>query len=204
MTRIIRADHHGPRLMDAALVDAHTRAARLLERAQRRAAEIIALAEASAADQLAEARAQGHEQGRAVFVTAAAELDRARDQTLDQLKPQLTLIAMAAAKHIVGRELESRPELAAQIAAPLIERLRRASLVRLRVHPSDAPLLELQLETLRDRAKLAGRLQIEPDPELSRGGCIAISEVGSLDATLDGRLQLLAHTLTQSERAGEP
>jgi flagellar biosynthesis/type III secretory pathway protein FliH len=64
-----------------------------------------------------------------------------------------------------------------------LERVRRASRVRVRVHPSDAAqLIELEAEVVED-------------PSITRGGCVVESELGEVDARLEVRLDALARAI---------
>jgi flagellar biosynthesis/type III secretory pathway protein FliH len=81
------------------------------------------------------------------------------------------------------------------MVAPLLDRLRRAHRLEIRVHPDDRAALERQLAALRGATRPSAVLQVEGDATLSRGSCVVISDVGSLDARVETQLAALARAL---------
>jgi type III secretion system HrpE/YscL family protein len=183
MARIIRADLEAPRLVPKLVADAGERAR-----------EIIAEAERQAEALRTAAQDEGRAQGRAEHAAAMLALAEERELALAAIEPQAVELALLAAKRVIGQELQHTPELVAQMVAPLIQRLRRAQSVSLRVHPDDRAALEASLASLR-AASSAGTLRIETDPSLSRGDCVLHSEIGSLDARVDTQLAALRRAL---------
>lgn len=183
MTRIIRCDQ-SPRVVPALVGDAALRAGLIIERAQARA------------DQLRdESKAEGRAQGLATLSAAFAELAAARDRELAALEPHAIQIALSAAKQIVGEELALAPERALAIVAPLIARLRRSSVLTLRLHPEDAAFVQHHASELLRSSKSAARIQVEGDAAIARGGCLVVSDIGSLDARLESRLDLMGKAM---------
>lgn len=184
MARVIKADQSGPSVIPAQIIDATERARAIVARAQERADAL-----------LADAVALGRAQGRAELAAQMLQLATERDRNLAALEPQAIEVAMLAARRVIGQELSLRPEMIAQIVAPLLERVRRAKMIALRVHPDDRAALAACLDALRDRAQLSTALQIETDPHLSRGSCLVASELGSLDARVETQLEALSRAL---------
>jgi type III secretion system HrpE/YscL family protein len=184
MARVIKADQTGPKVIPAQVVDATQRARAIVARAQEQAEALMS-----------DAVAQGRAQGRAELAAQLLQLAADRERMLAAIEPQAIEVAMLAAGRVIGQELSSRPELIAQMVAPLLERVRRAKSVVLRVHPDDRAALEPCLASLRDRSELSAALQIETDPQLSRGSIIVVSELGSLDARVETQLDALSRAL---------
>jgi type III secretion system HrpE/YscL family protein len=184
MARVIRADQSGPQLRPKVIVDATANARAILERAREQAET-----------ELQRARETGRAQGRAELAAKFVELAAERDRALAALEPQAIEIAMVAAKRIVGHELSLQSSLVAEMVAPLLERVRRAQQITLRVHPDDGAALEANLAALRDRAGLAGSLRVEADATLERGDCVLHSDIGALDARIDTQLHALSRAL---------
>lgn len=207
MSRVIRAEQRGPRVVRRVVVEATEEAEEILRRARARAAAIVeeaARAAAHAAEGAArEAADQARERARAALEPAVTALQHACDQAYARLEPHAIDIAVLAARHIVGAELESRPAAVAAIVRPLLERLKRAHTIRLRVHPADAQWLGTVLPELQRGAGVPARLVLEPDPELSRGSCMAVSDVGALDARLETRLGILQDMLRKTRSDAE-
>jgi flagellar biosynthesis/type III secretory pathway protein FliH len=183
MTRVIRCDQSS-RVVPALVGDATLRARLIIERAQAEAEQLRS-----------QAIAEGRAEGLAALSAAFAELAAAHDRELAALEPQAIQIALAAAKQIVGQELALAPERVAAIVAPLIARLRRASLLTLRLHPEDAAFVQQHLSVLLANSRSHARTQIESDAAIARGGCLVVSDIGSLDARLESRLDLMGRAM---------
>lgn len=184
MARVIRADRRGPAVVPAAIVNAEDRAqARLRD------------AEAEAERLCEQARVRGAEAASEELAHELVRLARAHEQAVAALEPQLIEIALQAAKSLVRAELQARPEQVQAIVSPLLERLRRARRLRIRVHPDDRAALEPCMQALRERDPRPLELAIETDPQLSRGGCVVQSEIGTLDARVETQLAALARAL---------
>lgn len=188
MARVIRADQRGPRIVPALVADAAVEAQAILERAH-------AQAEILRARGLAEGHEEGRNEGRAELAAKLLELAQERERMLSALEPQAIEIAMQATKRIVHQELVTRPEAMREIVTPLLQRLRRAERVTLRVHPDDQDALATWLDSLRASGTLTSPPELQSDPTLSRGSCVVISDIGSLDARVETQLQALARAL---------
>jgi type III secretion system HrpE/YscL family protein len=166
--------------------------------AREQARAIVERAQEMAVGQRARATEEGRTQGRSELAAELIAFTRERERTLRALEAQTIDIAMQVAKRIIGEELALRPELAAQMARPLLARVRRAKQVTLRVHPDDRAALEPLLRHETKGGELPGGLRLEADASLSRGGCVVISDVGTLDARIETQLDALARALLSS------
>ncbi len=107
---------------------------------------------------------------------------------LEEAESSVAAIAVAAARKVVAEELSLRPEHIRAIVGAALERVRRASRVRVRVHPSDAAHLVLS------------DVPVVEDESIERGGCVVESELGDVDARLEVRLAAIERAL----RGGRP
>lgn len=202
MTQILRAHQVGPRLVPAVLVDAHERARAILAQAAETCDSMRAAAQAEC-DTIAEraareAREQAKLEARAEFASALEALSHAREQWLVGLPPQLIELAMAAAEHIVGSELQMHPERIETIARPLLERLRRAQRIELHLNPDDEAWLRTALPDLRRDLGERAAIELTADPAIARGGCLLVSDIGAIDARLPTRFERLESALRQA------
>lgn len=119
------------------------------------------------------------------FSSETAELDQ-------QLAQQVLDVALDVARQMLRGALEVRPELILPViqdaicSLPVLGEQRR-----LRLHPQDAALArELAGESL----KIAGWTIVD-DTGIDRGGCVAATSHGEVDATLDARWRRIVGTL---------
>jgi flagellar biosynthesis/type III secretory pathway protein FliH len=176
--KIVRADRRGPAVMAGPIADAH-RAAR----------SIAAQAEHAG-------RARALEAARAELAALRLEAERARLDALAAASEQVRELALLAAQHLVQAELALKPERIAEIVEGLLARVRRAERAVVRAHPDDMPALS----RLRDEAQLA-HVELEADAGLARGGCVVQTPIGTLDASLETRIEALRQALARAAKA---
>ncbi|HEX7481394.1 MAG TPA: FliH/SctL family protein [Polyangiales bacterium] len=185
MARVIRALRRpGPSVLPAELWDARQQAHRLLEQAREQAQQ---LRERAAARGLA----QGHAQAAASLLEAA----RLRELLLRDAEAHTTRASLKVAAHLMRDALHAQPERIAALVSPLLERVRRAKLIVLHVHPLDVPALTRAVAPLCERLQLPAAVQIQPQPELQRGDCVLVSNIGELDARIETQLAELERAL---------
>jgi len=172
----------------------------LAEEAKRALAEgdaekILAAARQEAERVLKTAAHEGRERGLAavteLLVGARLVAERAR-QSADQ---ELRVLAVKIAEKILGRELQSHPDVVVDVAR---EALRHASSGRdlvIRVHPDDLAFIERGKPRLVERCRSARSVDLRADGSVPRGGCIIESELGVVDARLAVQLEAIERAL---------
>jgi F-type H+-transporting ATPase subunit b len=87
---------------------ASKRSAELLREAKEKAADIIALGDKRASEIVEEAKAQAHAEGDRIIVAAKAEIDQEVFRAKEQLRTQVSAVALAGAGKILGREIDAK------------------------------------------------------------------------------------------------
>lgn len=107
------------------------------------------------------------------------------------LEQQLVELALAVAAKVIAREVERDPTLVVGVVRDTLAELQDATVVRVRVHPEDHPLVAPHWERLRQqRGSEQGTLLA--DEHVSRGGCVVETAIGGVDGQLDTRLGQVA------------
>ncbi len=121
-----------------------------------------------------------------------AGFDREFEALEQQLATAVTRIAVQLARQVVRSELATRPALVAQVAQEAVGVvLASARQITLQVHPDDLTLVAEGAGEL-----LAARgARLVAQPAVERGGCIAESDVGSVDARIETRWAQAARSL---------
>jgi flagellar assembly protein FliH len=160
-----------------------------------------ALAEAEAIRE--RARAEGEAAGRAeaaaaVQAQAAELLDllgeavRAAQSLGDDLiatsQADSVAIGLRLAEQIVAGAIDAAPERLVDVAGQALRRLAERRLVTLVVNPSELEVLSAAVEQL--RAQLGGidSLNVQSDRRVGRGGVVARTQDGEIDATVEAQL----------------
>lgn len=140
------------------------------------------------AERLAELRRESREAARAELAADHLEVERARQALFAEAEATVTTLALAVARRLIGEDLEAHPERVRALVLESLDRVRRATRARVRVHPGDAAqLVDLDVEIITDEA-------------IERGGCVVESEIGNVDARLEARLDALAGALASARR----
>jgi len=84
------------------------RSAELLREAKEKAADIIALGDKRASEIVEEAKVQAQVEGARILATAKAEIDQEVFRAKEQLRTQVTSVALAGASKILGREIDAK------------------------------------------------------------------------------------------------
>ncbi len=162
--------------------------------------------------------AQGREAGFAAGVEEARELMEARLQQFDDVLKTLTAplealdeavveqlaqLAMAAARHLVRRELRTDPGQVVAVVREAISALPvGARKVTVALHPDDAALVR-EAFSVHEEDEDALRWKIVEDPLLTRGGCKVEAEDSRIDASVEKRLNQIIVTVLGGERADD-
>ncbi|HWK59890.1 MAG TPA: flagellar assembly protein FliH [Eoetvoesiella sp.] len=101
-------------------------------------------------------------------------------------------LAINIAGQVIRSTLDAHPEKILDTVRDILHMESNSeSLLRLRVHPDDLQLVREHLA----EDPIAGKWRLVADETLARGGCIAETALGNIDATLQTRWQRITSTL---------
>lgn len=105
------------------------------------------------------------------------------NNALEKLKSELTSAAIDIAKEVVEVELKQNSnEVAEALASGLIEELKEASKITLKVNPKDFTYISQRFEKLE-------HIKVVADAAVNEGGVVAISDIENIDAQIDKRFE---------------
>ena len=87
---------------------AEKRAAEILRQGKEKASEIIAASEKRATEIVEEAKSQAKTEGDRILVAAKADIDQEVFRAREQLRTQVSAVALAGAGKILGREIDAK------------------------------------------------------------------------------------------------
>jgi flagellar biosynthesis/type III secretory pathway protein FliH len=178
--------------------------------AAERGAEIVATAQARAAEIEQEAREAGLEIGRREGLEiAAAEAERLRtllQTTVDAIeaaqadfvaKAELHAIELAVqiAEKIVGAALEVDPERVCDVVSGTLRRIAERDRIVLELNPEDVDIVRAWLE---GEGQTWGRIEIHAERRVARGGCVARTPEGEIDARAAEQLEAAGELLRKT------
>lgn len=116
---------------------------------------------------------------------AAAEFVTA----LGSIQKELTHTALDIAKEVIGIETsEHSSKIAAKLSSDLIEELKDASKITLKVNPADHGFISEKVGSLE-------HVEVLSDRAISAGGVVAISDAGNIDSEIKKRYERLKRSL---------
>lgn len=149
---------------------------------------------------------EGQEQARAAMQEEVEEQKRAliasiellegtskeMEKQIGSLERELSAIAVDIAKEVIVKEVsEKSAEVAHALAKNLLDSLKEATKVLLKLNPQDYALLVKHFEG-------EERIKIQPDKAIAKGGVVIISDNGNLDGTILSRFQTLKKSILEN------
>ncbi len=117
----------------------------------------------------------------------------------EQVEQELIALAMAVARQIIRRELQTDPEQVVGVVREAMAELpSSARNIRIFLHPDDASLVREALNTEEDET---APWKIVEDMVLTRGGCRIESDTSRVDASVEKRLNTIVAELMGGSRA---
>ncbi len=133
-----------------------------------------------------EESAAGYADGLSQFSNSVSVLEKSAkefESALEGIKSQLVVAAIDIAKEVINVELGSgSAEVAKVLSNELIKELQSASKVLLKVNPQDHGAVSQSVGSLKN-------VEILSDGAVSKGGVIAISDAGNIDAQIAKRFE---------------
>jgi flagellar assembly protein FliH len=132
--------------------------------------------------------AQSHDQ----LSQSVKTLEKAASEfvsALSAIQKELTHTALDIAKEVIGIEThDNSAKIAAKLSNDLIEELKDASKITLRVNPADHGFISEKVGSL-------SHVEVLSDRAISPGGVVAISDAGNIDSEIKKRYERLKRSL---------
>lgn len=192
------------RIIERELVDASREAAEILERAEQQAQRILAKARAQAA----ETRQRGFQEGREeALAEHAKQLTAALlgvERMAHQMEPHYVALVTFCVEKVINMELQVHPDAVVEVVRAALADARQQREIVVRAHPQDVQALERNRNRLLEDLTRARALELRPDASVRRGGCLVVTELGTIDASLERQLEALAQALQDELRETAP
>jgi flagellar assembly protein FliH len=134
----------------------------------------------------------------ATLADSLAELSRLRERVLKNSTEDMLRLALAVAEQVIHCEVKADSTI---ILATLQEALQAAissDAYHVKVHPDDLALVMEKKPLFLASVSGLKNITLEADEAVSRGGCLIESELGQVDASIEGQLGELKQKLLSS------
>lgn len=140
---------------------------------------------------LEEAREAGFNEGLAKFNNQILHYEQRIKQMEHELQKTILPLTLKAAKKVVGRELELKPETIVDIVRQTLKPVTQSHHIKIFVAKEDKELLEKKKKELREILEQVETFIIEGKEDITHGGCIIETEAGIINASLENQWRAL-------------
>jgi len=131
----------------------------------------------------------------AVLREAAADVRGRQQDQLAELQRGAVTLAVAIASHLVHERIHLDDFAVEAIVQKAVARLKPRRAVTISLHPEDLRLLERRVDDPTSLVPPGSPLQLQSDPSLKRGDCVAVCGDVTVSWLLDDQLEEMARHL---------
>ncbi len=165
------------------LMEAHE----ILEKARADAEAYRAETEVECAELKEAAKKEGFQEGLEQLNEGILGLDQEKKRLRHEMNKLILPLALKAAKKIVAKELETKPEtivdIVLQALAPVLQNHR----ITIWVNKSDKEILEKEKNQIREKLEQVESLLIKERDDIAPGGCVIETESGIINASIENQ-----------------
>jgi flagellar assembly protein FliH len=130
----------------------------------------------------------------AAYADAVKKLDESKKQLVHQLEPQVIELCKKAAETVIGREIQGGSANLEAIVKPILSKVPDAMKIIIKVNPEDLNQMRQFSSDLVGDGKIES-LEVVSDPSIGKGGVVIETDVGSIDAKLETRVEQMKKSL---------
>lgn len=143
---------------------------------------------------LREAREQfGHASD--MLASALEEISGLRGSLLQNSSNDMLRLVMSIVRQILHAETSVNPGVIIDTIGRALQMAVKSDYYHVRVHPADLEIVTEHKPLFLASINGLKNLSFQPDPAIGRGGCHLESEIGDVDATIDGQLDQIHRSL---------
>ncbi len=168
----------------------------LIAEAKAKAEAILAGAQKAFDEERKKGFAKGEEEGKAKLAEHMLESIDKSIRNLEAFEEQVIDIVMKALNRILG-EMEDKDKIT-RVVKQSLALGRNQKRVALKVNPSDARILEAEVDEVLKSFPGIGYIDIIADGRIPAGSCMLETDIGVVDARLDVQVEAIRKSLTKS------
>ncbi|CAN0592074.1 unnamed protein product, partial [Laminaria digitata] len=152
-----------------------------------------------AQEQAYETRQHGFEEGKQeALAQYTAQITQALLQVqkmADEMEPQYIGLIQGLVEEVLNAELKVNPDAIVGVVRKALADARQQREIIVRVNPTDADALERSKNRMLEILARANSVEVRADASVTRGGCVVVTELGSIDASLERQLEALSQAI---------
>lgn len=135
----------------------------------------------------------------AALAESLGELSRLREKVLKNSTDDMLRLVLAIAEQVIHREVQTDPNIIITTLREALHAAIHSDAFHVKVHPDDLAIVMEKKPLFMASISGLKNITLEGDATLSRGGCLVESELGQVDASIEGQLTELRHKLMPGE-----
>jgi flagellar assembly protein FliH len=121
------------------------------------------------------------------------ELNKIFEEKIISIEKELISVALDIAKEVIQKEInENSKEIAYNLAKSLMDEVKDATKIKIKVNPKDAEFL---------KSKDFKNVEILEDPAVKEGGVIIISDIGNIDGEILSRFKAIKEAILEERNS---
>lgn len=133
------------------------------------------------------AKKDGFDEGLKQLNEHILALDQEKKRLRHEMNKLILPLALKAAKKIVSKELESKPETIVDIVIQALTPVLQNHRITIWVNKADKEILEAEKTRIREKLEQIESLSIKERDDISQGGCIIETESGIINAAIENQ-----------------
>jgi flagellar assembly protein FliH len=115
------------------------------------------------------------------------------EEKILSIEKELVAVALDIAKEVIQKEVsENSKEIAYNLAKSLMDEVKDATKIKIKVNPKDAEFL---------KSKDLKNVEIIEDPAVKEGGVVIISDIGNIDAEIINRFKAIKEAILEERNS---
>ena len=159
----------------------------ILEKARQDAEDYHAATEAECIELRETAKKEGYQEGLEQLNANIIGLDQEKKRLRHEMNKLILPLALKAAKKIVAKELEMKPETIVDIVLQTLSPVLQNHQITIWVNKADKEILENEKSRIKDKLEQVDSLSIKERDDVAQGGCIIETESGIINASIDNQ-----------------
>lgn len=183
-------------------VEANIEARRIKQEADQEADRIRQEAEQQAEEMRQRGYDEGYQEGLAAYTQ---QTTRALLQLRSQegaIENEFIKLVRVCVEKVLGQEIKLNPDAVSGIVRMALKDARQQREIIVRAHPEDIDGLNKNKRKLMEVLARANMIEIREDQTIERGGCIILTELGTIDASLNQQLDAMQAAIDEEIREG--
>jgi len=138
-----------------------------------------------------EAQKEGFEAGLKTFNLQIALLEEEIKMQKARMQKKIASLATAAVKKIIGKELETHPEVIVDLVTTALKAVSQHKKVAIYVNKKELAFIEKERDKIKKNFEHLETLTIAARENVAPGGCVIETEAGIINAQLDNQINAL-------------